>query len=225
MARFRRNPDYTGPQATDPLFMLNHRIQQHVARVGATAADSFGGGSLATSGTLANADDAAGAWIKTTSAASTSSYAHFAGTANVRRNWWPDTVIAIRTPTTITNLRIWVSMSNSTALSDTQAANTGGYFRYSTSASDTGWAIITADTAAQTVATNVATFAADTAYRLRIRMDDVSVHFYVDGVWVGTSTANLPVAATNMTFQALVETRENVAKDIRWGRATVIQRA
>ena len=212
--------------ADDPrLFADRYRLLQITAQVGATTMNSIGVGAGANSGTLANADDADGAWVRSTTAATAGTFAHFAHTANLRRNWGCDETVVIKTPVTITSLRLWVSTSNSTALLDTQAANTGAYFRYSTDAGDVGWAVATANTAAQTLTTNVYPFAADTVYRMRTVQAADHVRFYINGEHVHTETLTLPVAATNMTGQALVEARAASARDIRWSRFTALQAA
>lgn len=105
----------------------------------------------------------------------------------------------IKTSTPITQIRIWILMSDTaTSGSADDLGGTSKYmgFRFSTVAGDGGWVGVCRDGTTQSVTATVAAIAASTQYKLKIRKSGSSVFFSVDGGTEVQQTSNLPAAAT-----------------------------
>ena len=210
----------------DPrLFINRYRFSQFVARFNSTSTDAYGGGSVSTGGTIASADDSDGIWHSVTTAAAINSLADVVHTSNIRTDWLPDVTVVIKTPSDITNLRMFFGLSTAFPNNDNQASTDSALFRFSTAAGDTAWATNTANGAANTTTTGVAAFAASTVYRLRIQWTSTtSINFYVNDVLVRTETGTVPDTATNMTSIGFVYNLEGVAKNFKWSRFGILQK-
>jgi hypothetical protein len=107
-----------------------------------------------------------------------------------------------------TDVRCWVGIFDNTTIanSDTVPSNNYAAFRFSTGigVTDAHWQCCTRDGSTQNVVAT--TVAADTnQHTFGIQCDDANskVNFFIDGVLVGTSIANLPVATTVMNLGAV----------------------
>lgn len=149
---------------------------------GAQAATITGGSGIS---------DSSGQWARPTGAAG--STARFsAASANALADNLPDCLFRIRTPSTLTNTRILISLNNSLAGVNTDTPSTvsqkGLYVRYSTAIPDAGWVIMSVDGAGQSTTASVLAIAASTVYLVRIKFTSVT-----------TATVTINGTATNIS--------------------------
>ena len=134
----------------------------------------------------------------------------------------PTTDFLIRTGADISNMRIWCMLVNTaTNNSDSLggAAGSGVGFRYSTVAGDGGWVGVTRDGATQTVSAAVASIAASTNYRLRIRIPEItSAFFSVNGGAEVEVSANLPATNISLRWRVVVVTQTGATRDLTYFR-------
>jgi hypothetical protein len=119
----------------------------------------------------------------------------------------PTWEIVLRTGATITTIRMWLALSDSSmSVSADDEGGTKKYmaFRYSTVAGDGGWVGVTRDGSAQSVTGTVAAIAASTFYKLKIRKSGSTVFFSVNGGTEVSTSSNLPAAATALGFSCQV---------------------
>lgn len=131
----------------------------------------------------------------------------------------PTFEVALRTPATMTNIRIWMCICNaSMATNGDDQGGTTQYmgFRYSTVAADAGWIGVVRDGTTQGTTPNptttpVAAIAASTYYKLKVRKSGSSVFFSVNGSAEISVGANLPAATTALGFSLQVFNSVNSA--------------
>jgi hypothetical protein len=114
----------------------------------------------------------------------------------------------IKTGADITNMRIFVGLTNQAVTNVDDHAGAGTIavaFVYSTVRGDAGWIGLCSDGATQTISSSLAAIAAATVYHLRIRVDSTSSIAYFsidDGAEVAISTT-LPATTTEMGAEAI----------------------
>lgn len=176
-------------------------------------------------GTGSNDDDANGAFVKYTSAASLNAYC--GPEWNVA---FPDTLgqprhrlrayFKIRIPSTITSVRYMIGLGSNrlgpAAIPNLEVA----CFRYDSSTDGTAfWRTVTNTTGgAGTVTTTTAAFTANTVYRLMIDYTGTSPKFYVDDVLVATHGATLPSTSADLGLSCIGYTLSTGARAISVSR-------
>jgi len=169
-------------------------------------------------GTIANLTEPAGIWIRAATAASSGTDAGHL----LPNNWcWldhnPTLRCVLRVNPTLSNLRIWVVLSNAAAAitnADDQHALKGVGLRYSTGASDHGWVTWKSDGTTQTIGgAAVTTIAGFGIYPISIAVTGGGANFTVT-IGDATSTVAIPAGAlgTMMRFQIQVTTTDGVSK-------------
>lgn len=127
----------------------------------------------------------------------------------------PTVYIVMRTYTDISNLRIWIGLTDANFTdNDTQASGNHIAFRYSTVVPDAGWVASTRDGATQSTTAVGPALATDTRYVLKIRVSGSSVFFSVNGGTEVEKTTNIPASTTAFQFSFRVITRAAAAKSI-----------
>lgn len=164
------------------------------------ATTSFGTGAITTSasGGAANVSDSSGHYLQLTSNTNASNPAGWAAlTGGTRRERRPVFSTAIKTPTSLTNARIWVGLlSGNGRSSDDPALTHLMAFRYS-NGTDTNWRCTTKDGTTLNNQDSGVTVMADTRYDLKIDATDIAnIEFSINGALVQTLSANLPTATT-----------------------------
>ena len=190
---------------------LRRRASSHPAR-GGTGRTIVGATGGTPTGTVGNtADLSTGSFQPWTSAATNGSFAGgfilASGStgSDVRLDNLPTVVVRFRTDTDITNIRYFVGLA-SASIGTTDTPNTTSVIvlRYSTSASDAGWVIYSANGTNGTTSATVGTIAASTSYTLILQATSgTSVNVYLgtseaDLKQVATVTATLPAATTSL---------------------------
>lgn len=143
------------------------------------------------------------------------------GTSLINLQHHPTFNILLQTGADITNVRIWVLLTNA-ALAD--ADDLGGAsqylgFRYSTVAVDGGWVGVSRDAGGvQSVTGPVVAIAPSTYYRLQIRYDGTSMYFSVNGGAEGSKTVNAPALGTQLFWTARVFTQVGGVRTLSWAR-------
>lgn len=129
----------------------------------------------------------------------------------------PDITIVFRTPSDMTDVRIWVGFTSTAPTNSDDIADEGAAFRYSTVAGDAGWTPVTRDGATQNVGSAIGlTPVADTVYRLRIRTIDSGTtwKFSVNASAEQDVTTNVPQPNENMGWGCRVFAVTNSARNI-----------
>jgi hypothetical protein len=158
-----------------------------------------GGGSVAINGAgNSNADDADGPFIRIDTGTTSGDEAYVKLTADYKRDWLSDLIAYIKTPPTITSLRMFVGFFSAIPTNTDNPSGHYAAFRYSTVAGDAGWRFMTKDNSTQSIVTGSSTFTADTPYVLRVKMLASSIEAYINDALVFTASSNLPGASTLM---------------------------
>lgn len=135
----------------------------------------------------------------------------------------PDFTAILRTPSDLTNMRIWVGLASSTfPNSGDDLGDEGAVFRYSPGAGDTSWTPVTRDATTQNVGTAIGPpLTADTIYRLRIWTvnDGATWKFSVDGGVEQNVSTNVPQPNEDMGWGCRVVTTTSSARNIGFMRA------
>lgn len=146
------------------------------------------------------------------------------GGAQVELQNDPTWDVLIRTGPAITNIRLWILLTNGIP---TDADDLGGGtayvgFRYSTVVPDAGWVGIMRDGAAQTVGGSPIALAVSTVYHLRMAKSGSAISFSVNGVALGGLTSPGGAFETSQLFWALRWfTQDGVAKTITFYQHSV----
>jgi len=146
-----------------------------------------------------------------------------------RRILNPVVEIAMRTAAAITVVRTWSGMfSGDPMASDTPALHYMA-FRYSPASDGTAFWRCVSDNGSGTPTVTVTThaFTATTSYRLRVVCDagGSQIRFYINGILRATHTTTLPTNTQDLGYVHKVRTLEAVAKGIRFGRLSILQKA
>src|SRR5690606_3504055 len=129
----------------------------------------------------------------------------------------PDLTVVFRTPSDMTDVRIWVGFNSAAYTNSDVLADEGAAFRYSTVAGDTGWTPVTRDGTTQNVGSAIGlTPVADTVYRLRIRTLDSGTtwKFSVNAGAEQDVTTNVPQPNENMGWGCRLFAVANSARNI-----------
>lgn len=125
----------------------------------------------------------------------------------VRPAYSPIVEYFIRTDSSLSGMRFWVGIfSGGAANIDTLLPIKGIAFRF-TQGVDTGWTPILCDGSTQAVGTTIGTVAINTAYKLRIRVDNANstVYFSVNDSVEQSMTSHYPASATDMGYGVSVD--------------------
>lgn len=206
------------------------RIRSHALQ-GTVGRTAVGCSSGSLSGTVTSTAADANGWVQLiTSGASSGNQAGgpFIATGSGGDFWAehsPTLLFRVRTGATTTSYRIVAGFSSNAAFSqsDANSAYHSAYFRYSTGAGDSGWVCVTANGSAATVSSQVAAFAADTAYWLGVRFRGSAVEFWLGTgndpstmTLVHTATSTLPANSTTLNTYAAATTLTNAARTMSY---------
>lgn len=176
--------------------------------------------SLTTSGTNSALLDATGSYIQQLNSGSTNNFSNaLSSAARTNRNCLPDITFAIKTYTDITNMRLWLGVSSVDPSSESNPASAHmAAFRYDTGVDATAfWRVCTKDGTTMNAQATTAAITADTRYEGRVAFPDLNTAaFYLNGSLVGTSTTNLPAAATGLLVVASCTNLAASARALRW---------
>lgn len=184
--------------------------------------------------TASNQDAADGAWVRSTTAATSGSAAGFTGhsSGNVRYYWLPSVVFVIKTDSTGTNIREHVGLYSGDPSGSADPTLHLMGFRHDTGAGDTNWMYgVNDNSGTGTWASTGVAYAANTRYRMAIDVDSIgNIRFYINtatspDTWslVGTvafSASDLPSTSANLTRYVRVTTLTNAARFINLSRIT-----
>ncbi len=130
--------------------------------------------------------------------------------------------VIVKTGASIADIRIWLVLAQSNPTDSDDFANQRIGFRYSTVVPDGGWVGVTKDSGAvQSVTTPVASIAANTIYKLRVRKSGSTVYFSVnDGAEV-SKTTNMPDATAEFFWSLQWFSQAAAVKTLTWYRQFV----
>lgn len=161
------------------------------------------GCSLPSPGGTSAANDSANVYVQSADSTSGSVAGWATSSFNILR--LDHNVIAefyIKTGGLVSTVRYWVGLSSADATNvDTLAAGTKFVgFRFSTVAGDAGWVPILNNGTSQSAGTAIGSVAADTAYKLRIRVDSANAraYFSVNDSAEQLFSTNFPAVTTEM---------------------------
>lgn len=183
--------------------------------IGMTAGTSTGAGALT------NANDDVDTYVSQAIAAVAGTFGGRRSTTFnlTRRGHSPVFEAIFKSDATNTNIRYWIGIFQAAPTNvDVLASATAALaFRYSTVAADTGWMAIANDGATQSTAVLVAAIAADTRYKVRIRMDQSvgAAFFSVNGGPEVQVSANLPGVSVDLGLVVTAITTTATAKAMR----------
>jgi hypothetical protein len=189
-------------------------------RIRCAAAASVGIGVVTTDGgsTLANANDANDALTSFTTAATTGSSAGpVSSTFDVLRPAWSPVIEwHIETGSDLTVQRIWCAISSSSPGGNDAPTISLIGFRFSSTASDTGWRPVINNGGTPTVGAAIGTVVANTYYRLKVRVDAnlATAYFSVNDLGEQALTTNFPSIATDMGVRATLNATSNNARTL-----------
>lgn len=185
------------------------RIIQVLANPGAATFTNVGlaAAPTVTSPTAAASDDQAdGPHVRINTATTLNSDASIVTPFTICRSAWiPEFTTAVRTHTTLANIRIWAGLFSGTPVAAADPALVGAAFRYDTSVDGTAfWRCWTNDGTTTGLATTTTVgIATSSKYRLRIEfrgtvgVNATAVWFYINDVNVARHTTELPGGSTN----------------------------
>jgi hypothetical protein len=191
-----------------------------------TSAANIGVAAPTLTGTLASADDVDGPWLQhTTGSVSSNTAGAHINFNEIQLRWPLDVEFVIRTPSDITNIRIFVGLVSAfpTVLSPTIHA---AAFRFATD-SGTDWrAFINDNSGTGTGLATGVTVTADTVYRLRlITASDGTVVWYIDDVGYLSITpplSNFPAIDTPLGMHVSAQTLTGASRAIKWSRMSMV---
>lgn len=129
----------------------------------------------------------------------------------------PDLTVIFRTPSDMTDLRLWVGFTSAQFPNGDTLTSDGACFRYSTVAGDAGWTPVTYDDTTQTVGTAIGpTPTADTIYRLRVWTVNggATWKFSVDGGVEQNVSTNVPRLTEDMGWGCRVVNVTSSARNV-----------
>lgn len=182
---------------------------QFMLRAAAATIQPIGVAAPTIANTPANANNASGSWVTLPTTTSSGNLGGFvSATFNlIRRAWNPVITFIVQTDPTganFDNQRDWVGIISAdiTNVDTIAGATEFAGFRYSTVAGDTGWRPVTKDASTQNVGTAIGSIAANTVYKLQIRVDSANstIYFSVNDSAEQALVANLPAAATDLGY-------------------------
>lgn len=206
------------------------RIIQVLTRPNATSVFSLGIAEPDMTGSIANADDVDGPWLRHTTTTTTNNgcglLPSFAGYTNVRRGWNPEFAIRIRTDTTpYASTRLMIGLASAGGYDASATPNIShALFRYDTSADGTAfWRCISdSGTGTPQATTTSVAVAADTVYFFDIKMGASNVTFYINGTLVATHSTTIPAANTPLGLVARVVNLASTARFLKWSRLAIL---
>lgn len=184
-------------------------------RAAAAIVQPIGIAAPTSSGTLAAANQTDSTYISMATAATiglTSGYV--SATYNlVRRSHNPKLSMVVQVTDT-TLLRYWLGFFSAavTTVDTVAGATECAAFRFSSTTPDTGWVPVTKDSTTQTTGSAIGTVAAATRYLLEIELVNSTAIFTVNNGTPTVISTNLPATTTELGFNMICFTRENVAK-------------
>lgn len=163
-------------------------------------------------------------FFETSTSSGNSAFLNESGGTVVR--WWEedfDYLTVGRTPADITNLRIWLGLArNSPSDSDTYASIVPSaiFMAYRTTIPDPGWVGFTQNNGgSSSVTAQVAAIAADTVYRVRIRLvrsGTPKVYFSVNDGTEVEQTGTIPATAETSYVMHAITTKTAAARRWNW---------
>lgn len=193
----------------------------------ATAIGSVGGHTMASSGTVANADDVDGSWISCTTGSVSGNTAgvNSAATASsgIFKDWSPEHALRMKTGASLASIRLWIGLISGDPTASADPAVHALAFRYDTGAGDTHLMAYSKDGATATIVDTGVTPTTDTEFRFRIVYQQVTGQalFYVNEKLVATITTHLPGSATRLYSYCMVTTLAASAKVVKYGHDVV----
>jgi hypothetical protein len=177
--------------------------------------------------TAANADDSDGPWVQHTTGtvSGNTSGMQSAGLADVRLQWPSETEFVIKTPSDITNLRLFVGLFSAfpTALSPTAHA---AAFRYSSDNSANWRMFINDNSGTGTSFDSGLAVAANTIYRFRITTYSAGdAAWYINDVaylGAGPGTTDYPSETTLLGPLISVQTLTGASRAVKWSRVSMM---
>lgn len=171
-------------------------------------------------GTISSVDTTSGAWELCQTGTTIGDVSGRSSAATVvQRSWSPGFAGRYLTGASITNLRLWIGLSDSdmSGVSGSPTTQHVAMLRYDTAVDGTAfWRCVTGDGAAATVTTSTIAITNSSAYDVVIVTDDSvpNVKFYINGTLAATHTTNLPGQTTMLKWWHLVTTHAASAKRI-----------
>ena len=220
---YRRSDGKLAP--TPGLTIATKRQMQYLVQPGSTAPLSAGwptGNTL--DGTLADATSSDGPWIQHTTTAVSGNAVGVIGAPSSRRAWLPELITRIKTPSVITQIRLWVGLfASSPAGVGVLGAIQGAGFRYTENDATAFWRCTASGGTATTVTTTKA-IAADTVYTLRVRFenDGFTRTFWIDDELVATITDNWPDLNQTLDVFLRLTTLTTATRNLRWSRLALL---
>jgi hypothetical protein len=174
--------------------------------------------------TFSNGDATSGMFMQLATSSVLNNVASLVAGANsgVRPEWSAFVSMGIRTPTTITSIRLWYGLwSGSPAATDLPTTSCAG-FRFSTNTSDVNWMTYTNDgVGTGTLVDTGIPFNSSAGTDLAMLLDGSEVVFYINGKEVSRHTTNLPTSTAEHDYGIYCTTLSAAARNFRWGRITI----
>lgn len=178
------------------------------------------------SGSIASGTDANGTFTKPTSFATTGN-ACITSCTTIRQTQLqlgPIYYCFFETPSSFTNTREWYGLVSATGLSasDTFGTTQGVALRFSTSASDTTWEIVSSDGSTQITTASSVTPVVSTPYVLAIDCSSGSqAAYYLNGQLLGSISTNLPSGSQALEPYTSITTLANTATSYKIGTQVI----
>lgn len=208
-----------GIRLTRPRLVLGARPNP-----GAASASAAGTSAWTLSGSASNADDATGPWLQLATTSTTGSAATLSSPALTRIDWATaaepvELVLRLRL-NQVDGLRFWCGLfSGDPSGSSTPNLSFVG-FRY-VAGSDADFRCYAGDGSVRSqVGSGVSP---DTsAHEFRVVLAPAACTYWIDGVQVGTVTANLPASGANLACWVTVTNLASAARSFRFGGAAAV---
>jgi hypothetical protein len=210
-------------------FQLRHPFHKTYkaanANAGEVTASTYGMSDTALAATVSNADDADGPWLEHLTGSVSGNTSSAQGGDTIRADWDPNVLLRIKTPATISSIRLHIGLYGATPAGSNDPTLHGIGFRFSTSVPDTNWQLWRNDNSGGGAVTDSAiVVAANTVYEMWLNYDVAAAGWntLINGTYTGFINSNLPSITTGLTWGIHVTTLTAAGRSIKWSRVNIM---
>jgi hypothetical protein len=210
-------------------FQLRHPFHKTYkasnVNAGEVTASTYGMSDATLAATVSNADDADGAWLEHLTGSVSGNTSSAQGGDTIRADWDPNVLLRIKTPATISSIRLHIGLYGATPAGSNDPTLHGIGFRFSTSVPDTNWQLWRNDNSGGGAVTDSAiVVAANTVYEMWLNYDVAAAGWntLINGTYTGFITSNLPSITTGLTWGIHVTTLTAAGRSIKWSRVNIM---
>jgi hypothetical protein len=210
-------------------FQLRHPFHKTYkasnADSGDVTASTYGMFDATLAATVSNANDADGPWLEHLTGSVSGNTSSAEAGATIRADWDPNVVLRIKTPATITSIRLHVGLYSGTPSGSDDPTLHGIGYRFSTGAGDTNWQIWRNDNSGGGAVTDSGiVVTADTVYEMWLNYDVAAAGWntLINGTYTGFITSNLPSITTGLRWRIYVTTLTAAGRSIKWSRVNIM---